>query len=185
MGKKIVIFNGSPHNNGNTAALCKVFAEGAKSAGNTVTRFDLGEMKIHGCLGCMKGGKDKNSPCAQKDDMEKIYPAYQEADMIVLASPMYYWNVSSYLKAVIDRLFAVAELDSNYQNPKKDCVLLMSAGDDTPDNWRPILNYYYAFVDNLGWKDCGKVLAGGNMNEGDIAGKPVLEEARKLGASIA
>lgn len=185
MNKKIVILNGSPRANGNTAALCSAFMGGAQTAGHIVTRFDLGTMKIHGCLGCMKGGKDPNSPCTQKDDMQKIYPVYREADIVVLASPMYYWNFSSQLKATFDRLFAVAELDSNYANPKKDCLLLMAAEGNTADNWKPIVNYYNALVSFLGWKDIGKVLAGGVLNIGDIAGKPVLEEARQLGASLA
>ena len=51
-------------------------------------------MNIHGCLGCFGGGKDPASPCVQKDDMLKIYPAYREADVVVLATPLYYWTVS-------------------------------------------------------------------------------------------
>ena len=184
MSKKIVILNGSPRKGGNTAMLCKSFAEGAQASGHSVTQFDLGKMNIHGCLGCMKGGRNPDSPCVQKDDMEKIYPAYKEADIIVLASPMYYWSMSSQLKAAFDRLFAVAELDSNYQNPKKSCILLMAAEGDSPDNWKPMLDYYHALLGHLGWKDCGNVLAGGVLNVGDIAGKPALEEAHKFGASL-
>ena len=75
MGKHILLLNGSPRSKGNTAMLCDAFTAGAQSAGHTVTRFDLQKMEIHGCLGCMKGGKDKASPCVQKDDMNKIYPA--------------------------------------------------------------------------------------------------------------
>lgn len=184
MSKNIVILNGSPRKGGNTALLCQAFAEGAQAAGHSVTRFDVAKMDIHGCLGCMKGGKDPASPCMQKDDMDKIYPAYQEADILVLASPMYYWSVSAQLKATFDRLFAVAELDSNYQNPKKDCVLLMAAGDDSPENWKPVLDYYHAMLTHLGWNDCGTVLAGDVLNIGDIKGKPSLEEARRLGAAL-
>ena len=127
MSKKIVILNGSPRNGGNTAGLCEAFAGGAESAGHVVTRFDLQQMNIHCCLGCMKGGKDPASPCVQKDDMDKIYPAYKEADIVVLASPMYYWSVSGQLKAAFDRLFAVAETDSGYRNPVKNCIMLMAS----------------------------------------------------------
>lgn len=69
MAKRIIILNGSPRAHGNTAMLCEFFAKGAESAGHNVNRFDLGKLKIHGCIGCMKGGKDKASPCTQKDDM--------------------------------------------------------------------------------------------------------------------
>ena len=184
MSKKIVILNGSPRKGGNTAELCRAFMEGAESAGHVATRFDLRQLRIHGCLGCMKGGKDPASPCVQKDDMDKIYPAYKDADIIVLASPMYYWSVTSQLKAAFDRLFAVAETDPDYQNPRKDCILLMAAEGDSDSNWKPVRDYYHALSGHLGWKDRGMVLAGGVMNAGDIAGKPALEEARALGASI-
>ena len=187
MSRNILMLNGSPHTHGNTAALCDAFAEGAAAAGHKVTRFDLQTMNIHGCLGCMKGGKDAASPCVQKDDMTRSYPAYQEADTVVLASPMYYWGFTSQLKAAFDRLFAVAELDSGYRNPVRDCVLLMAAEGDTPDNWKPVLDYYHALLDQLGWHSLGTVTAGGVFLSGDIlknGAHPALTKARELGASL-
>lgn len=186
--KNILILNGSPHTHGNTAALCDAFAEGAASAGHKVTRFDLQTMNIHGCLGCLKGGKDRERPCVQKDDMGQIYPVYQEADIVVLASPMYYWGFTSRLKAAFDRLFAVAELDSGYRNPVKDCILIMAAEGNTPDNWKPVLDYYHALLAHLGWHDLGTVTAGGVLLPGDIrrnGGHEALAQAGRLGASLA
>ena len=127
MSKNIIILNGSPRLKGNTAMLCDAFMKGAESAGHAVTRFDLQKLDIHGCLGCMKGGKNPASPCVQKDGMEAIYPAYRNADLVVLASPMYYWSVSGQLKTVFDRLFAVAECDPNYANPRKECARQLEA----------------------------------------------------------
>lgn len=184
MGKKILLLNGSPRKSGNTAALCAAFIEGASASGHEVTRFDLQGMNIHGCLGCMKGGKNPASPCMQKDDMEKIYPAYQAADIVVLASPMYYWSVSAQLKTAFDRLFAVSEMNPNYQTPPKDCMMLMAAEGESESNWKPVLDYYHALLENLGWKNIGTVLAGGVIHIGDIKGKSALEEARKLGAAL-
>lgn len=94
MPKKIVILNGSPRRNGNTSALVKEFTEGAESVGNTVTEFFLDKMDIHGCKGCFGGHSSKDCPCVQKDDMSQIYPAVRECDVIVLATPLYYWNMS-------------------------------------------------------------------------------------------
>lgn len=184
MSKKIIILNGSPRKNGNTAALCDAFTTGAESAGHSVTRFDLQQLDIHGCLGCLKGGKNPDSPCVQKDGMEKIYPAYKDADILVFASPMYYWSITAQLKMALDRLFAVTEADPNFKTPQKDCIMLMAAEGDTPDNWKPVLDYYHALLEKLGWNDCGTVLAGSVMNVGDIAGKPALAEAQALGAKI-
>lgn len=112
--KKILILNGSPRLNGNTFSLIEELTKGAKLNGNDVVRFDLDRMNIHCCKGCLKGGKNPDSPCSQKDDMLKIYPYYKEADILVLASPMYYWAFSAQLKIAIDRLFAVTEIDPNY-----------------------------------------------------------------------
>ena len=180
MGKKIIVLNGSPRKNGNTSALVKAFREGAESAGHTVTEFWLGGMKINGCRGCCAGGKNPESPCVQKDDMEQIYPAYKEADVVVLASPLYYWTISGQLKCAFDRLFAVAECDPGYTNPRKESALLMAA---EGNGFEETVYWYDRLMGHIGWKDCGKVLCGG-MAVGDIEGKPELEEARKLGASI-
>ena len=90
MSKKIVILNGSPRKKGNTSALVKSFTEGAESAGNTVTEFFLDGMNIHGCKGCFGGHSSREWPCVQKDDMDQIYPAVKESDVVVLATPLYY-----------------------------------------------------------------------------------------------
>ena len=108
MKRKIVVLNGSPRANGNTAALIERFVQGAEAEGNRVTRFDLQRMAIHPCLGCCRGGQNPASPCVQKDDMDKIYAAYREADVVVLACPLYYWTICGQLKSAFDRLFAVA-----------------------------------------------------------------------------
>ena len=181
MEKKIIVLNGSPRKNGNTSALVKAFREGAESAGHSVTEFWLGGMKINGCRGCCAGGKNPESPCVQKDDMEQIYPAYKEADVVVLASPLYYWTISGQLKCAFDRLFAVAECDPSYTNPRKESALLMAA---EGNGFEETVYWYDRLMGHIGWKDCGKVLCGGVMAVGDIEGKPELEEARKLGASI-
>lgn len=184
MAKKIIVLNGSPRTKGNTKALVQQLEKGALEAGHEVVCFDVAAMNIKGCLGCCKGGKDEHSPCVQKDDMEKIYSKYIEADVVVLASPMYYWGVSGQLKCTFDRLFAVAELDVNYANPKKDCVLLMAAEGSSDANFAPVKNYYEELLKHLSWKECGIVYAGGNMEIGDIEGKPQLKQAYNLGLSI-
>lgn len=181
MSKKIMILNGSPRKKGNTSALIEAFTKGAKASDNIVTEFFLDGMNIHGCKGCFGGGKNPESPCVQKDDMDKIYPVYKEADIIVLATPLYYWTMSGQLKTAFDRLFAVAECDPDYRNPKKECALLMAAEGHGFDE---TLYWYDHLEKHLGWKSIGKVLCGGVMAVGDIAGKSEIQEAYELGASI-
>lgn len=181
MSKKIIILNGSPRKSGNTSALTAEFAKGAEVAGNIVTEFFLDDMNIHGCKGCFGGGKNPDSPCVQKDDMDKIYPVYKEADIVVLATPLYYWTISGQLKITFDRLFAVAECDPNYRNPKKDSVLIMAAegnGFEESEYW------YDRLKKHLGWNSLGKVLCGGVMAVGDIKGRKELTDAYELGKSI-
>lgn len=182
--KKIVILNGSPRPKGNTSVLIDEFTKGAEAAGHKVIRFDVSSMNIHGCKGCLGGGKDQMSPCVQKDDMDLIYPSYKEADIIVLASPMYFWSITGQLKCTFDRLFAVMESDPNFAASKKDCIMLMAAEDASPENFKPIEDYYNALLNWLGWNDLGMIKAGGVAAVGDIKGKPVLEEAFALGKSI-
>ncbi len=182
MSKKIVILTGSPRKKGNTSALVKAFTEGAEGAGHTVTEFFLDSMNIHGCKGCFGGHSSKGCPCVQRDDMDKIYPAVRECDVIVLASPLYYWNLSGQLRTAIDRLFALEEGDGNLlRGHGRASVLLMAAeGSD----FEEVTLYYNHLTAYLKWQNLGHVLAGGNGDIGDIEGKPEIAAAYELGKSI-
>ena len=116
--------------------------------------------------------------------MEKVYPAYLAADVVVFAGPMYYWGVTGQLKVALDRLFAVTESDPNWATPKKATVLLMASEGDSEANSKPVIDWYKSLVGFLGWQDLGHVIAGGNLRVGDIKGKPEIDQARSLGASI-
>lgn len=182
MSKNIVILNGSPRKNGNTSAMVKAFTEGAENAGHTVTEFFLDNMNIHGCKGCFGGHSSRECPCVQKDDMDVIYPAVKKSDVLVFASPLYYWNMSGQIRTAIDRLFALEEKDGNLlRGHDRACALLMAAeGHDFED----VLNYFNHLTEHLHWKNLGHVLAGGNGDVGDINGKPQLHESYVLGKSI-
>lgn len=182
MGKKIVILNGSPRKGGNTAPLVKAFREGAESAGNTVTEFLLDRMQIQGCKGCFGGHSSLECPCVQKDDMVQVYPAIKAADVVVLASPLYYWTIGGQLKTALDRLFALEEGDGNLLrgNGKSSALLMAAEGCGFED----AVTYYDHLLEHLRWKNLGHVLAGGNMEAGDIQGKPELQQAHDLGQSV-
>lgn len=182
-GKEIIILNGSPRPKGNTAALVASFTEGAISAGNSVTRFDLSPMNIKPCIGCMKGGQNPSSPCVQKDDMERIYPVFSRADIVVLASPLYYWTVTGLLKIAFDRLYATVEAN-NHTVPPKTCALLMAAGNANASVYEPGSALHRAQLERMNWTDGGSVFATGLMMPGDSTGTHWLEDARQLGASI-
>ncbi len=180
--KKVVILNGSPRKTGNTAALVRAFTEGAESVGHVVSEFHLDSMNIHGCKGCFGGHSSRECPCVQKDDMARIYPAVRECDVIVLATPLYYWHMSGQIRIAIDRLFALEEGDGNLlRGHGRASALLMAA---EGNGFEEVLTYYNSLTKHLKWKKLGHVLAGGNMNPGDINGKSEIGQAYDLGKSI-
>ena len=182
MGKNIVILNRSPRQKGNTSMLVKAFTEGAESAGHTVTGFFLGGMDIHGCKGCFGGHSSRECPCVQRDDMAQIYPAVKDSDVVVLATPLYYWNMSGQLRTAVDRLFALEEGDGNLlRGHNRASALLMAA---EGHGFEDVLLYYNHLMGHLNWKNLGHVLAGGNGDVGDIEGKSELQQAYNLGSSI-
>ena len=182
MGKQIVILNGSPRKNGNTAQLVQAFRQGAEQAGHTVSEFFLSGMDIRGCKGCFGGHSSRDCPCVQKDDMQAIYPAVRNCDVVVLASPLYYWNLSGQLRTAMDRLFALEENDGNLLRGHGRCCALLMAAEG--NGFADVLTYYRHLADHLQWEDLGQVLAGGNGDVGDIAGKPELQQAYQLGNAI-
>lgn len=181
--KKIVVLNGSPQRNGNTSALVAEFVRGAKASGNEVAEFWLHGMEIHGCQGCYGGGKEINSPCVQKDDMDKIYPAYRHADVVVFASPLYYLGISGQLKTCVDRLFADVETYPTMGDaPKKSTVLIVAAHGD---GFGAVQAWHKTWEQYIGWKNLGEILCPGVVLPGDVKGHAELRKAYELGKSIA
>lgn len=182
MAKKIVVLNGSPRKNGNTSALVKAFTEGAESVGNTVTEFFLSGMDIHGCKGCFGGHSSQECPCVQHDDMSKIYPEIKDSDVVVLATPLYYWNMSGQFRTAIDRLFALEEGEGNLLRGYGRASALLMAAEGR--RFEDVAMYYDHLMEHLQWKNLGKVLCGGVTAVGDIDGHKELDDARELGRSI-
>lgn len=181
MGKKIVILNGSPRKSGNTSTLAAEFMRGAKESGNTITEFFLDGMNIRGCRGCLGGGRDVDHPCVTKDDMDEIYPVVKDADVIVLASPVYYWSISGQLKMTLDRLFAIAESADSDKLMNKDVVLLMSA---QSNEYQEVKSWYQTVTEYLKWQDRGQILVDDVYKVGDIKDRKELTDAYQLGTSI-
>ena len=101
--KKILIIQGGGRAHGNTAQLVRSFAEGAEAAGHHTEILSLMKQEVKGCLGCNACRYGK--PCIQKDSFNEPVPKIKEADLLVFASPMYFWTISSRLKAFIERFY--------------------------------------------------------------------------------
>ena len=165
-----MILNGSGRKNGNTAAMIKAFTEGAGTNGNEVREFFLQTMNIHGCLNCRQCAEKEKGipyPCVQQDDMEKIIPVFREADVIVFASPVYFWDITGTLKTAADRLYAVYKNDRETFNGK-GCVLLLVSGGSTEEH---MLDWYKNYETRTHWHSYGTAL-----ND--------TEEARRIGERI-
>lgn len=180
--KNILIVLGGGRPAGNTAQLASAFAKGATEAGHNVETVSLMQMEVKGCIGCnvCRYGK----PCAIKDDFHRLVPKIREADLLVLASPLYFWTISSRLKAFIERFYGLAEEDEapplgRYERyPEKDCALLMTSADDLFWTFSQAEAYYrFALVNYIGFHDKGALLAGGC---GDSNGKPQIQETGHL-----
>lgn len=105
MSKKVLILSGSPRKGGNSYILCDEFAKGATEAGHNVEKIHVSEKNIHPCIACYHCSKNSGA-CVFKDDMAEILQKMIDADVFVLASPVYFYSIDSQLKAVIDRTVA-------------------------------------------------------------------------------
>lgn len=179
MSKNILILVGSPRKNGNTEALVNAFIEGAPAAGHQTDKLLLSNLNIHCCLGCDYCTRNRGK-CIQKDDMEIVYTKMRKSDVVVFASPLYYWGLSAQLKTVIDRFYA------SLSNPftVRESVLLLPFGAQNPAEADIAVSHYKMLSSGLGLKDRGAITAMGVLNKNDILDHPALEEAHILGKNI-
>lgn len=167
----IIILNGAPKRNGNTSQLIDKFKQGAQTS-NNIHEFYLENMKIKGCMDCQYCRRQENgirNPCVHDDDMKEIYEAFIDADVVVLASPIYWWTITGTLKQAIDRLYALYTNAGNTAYPKKS-ILIMTAGGD--DYSQPLL-WYKGFEEWMGWTNIATILGIDKQEEAYNIGKNI------------
>jgi len=176
MNKHILILSTSLRKNSNSDALTESFAKGAREAGNQVERISLRDKTIgfcKGCLACQKTGR-----CVIHDDADAIAQKMLHADVLVFATPIYYYEMSGQMKTMLDRANPLFIADYAF----RDIYLLTSAAENED------------YVDERavkgleGWIACfekarlaGKVFAGGVTEPGKVDGHPALQEAYQMG----
>ena len=174
----ILILSGSPRKAGNTELLVEAFVKGAAEH-HHMEIVSVRDYKVNPCLGCNACFKT-NGICAQKDDVSAIYEKMSQADMLVIASPVYFYGISAQLKAVIDR----------FHNPIRDSfhinkmALLLVGAASLPELFDAILTEYNLCLNFFNIEDAGKVLVRGVKEKGDINNTDALNEAYRLGCSI-
>ena len=170
---KITVLMGSPRKNGSTSAMADAFVAGAESAGHEVVRFDVGKMDIKGCMGCEYCHVQGDGQCIQQDDMQEMYPHLNDCDMIVFASPVYYWTLTAQMQAALHRFYAIGK-------PAKATKFAMLLSSGSPGVYDAINSQINSAFNFMGIDIVGCITSNGDENKNPAK----LEECRAFGASL-
>ena len=169
----VLILQGSPRANGNTAWMAEEYRKAAEAAGHRVTVVDVARKKIAGCLACEWCHGKGNGACIQKDDMQELYPLFAEAEALVLASPVYYFTMSAQLQAPVQRLYCI-----NKPPKLRKMALLLSSY--SPDVYDGAVGEYRGICDYWEIEDTGVVTAKIDEQKTDATRQKVLALAARL-----
>lgn len=172
---KIVVLNGSPRKNGNTEIMVQTFAKAASK--HEVVIFNIASMKISGCLAC-KYCYSHSGECVQKDDMTEVLNALKDADMLVFASPIYWFDITAQLKTVIDRLYAFGSVGFHFH---KTALLLDAGADHVFD---AAIAQYKAMTSYLKWEDRGIIKVPNMTEKGSMTDSAELAKVISLAESL-
>lgn len=175
---KIIILVGSMRRGGNTELLASAFADGARH-NNNVEIISVADYNVNYCIGCNSCFKSEGNKCFQNDDMSRIYDKLMSADILVIASPVYFYGVSAELKAIIDRLHT--PMRNKFKITKLALILVGAA--TLPELFDSIKMQYQLVLNFFHLEDAGMVLVRGAKDKGDVSDKS-LTEAYNLGFSI-
>lgn len=176
---KIIALQGSPNIDGSTAILVEEFARGAREAGHAVERVDVARLDVRPCTGCVACGYE--GPCVQRDGMGAVRSSLLAADMVVLATPLYYYGMSAQLKTVVDRFCSFnASLTARHL---KSALLTVAWN---ADDWtfEALAAHYRTLVRYLQMDDCGMVLGRGCGTPAMTRRSEAVKEAYGLGRGL-
>ena len=176
MNKKVLIISSSPRRGGNSDLLCDRFLAGAKEAGHAAEKVFLRDYKINYCLGC--GVCNNTHACVQKDDMKNLLAKMVAADVIVLATPVYFYTMDAQLKTFIDRCVSRYTEISN-----KEIYFIVAAADTEQKNLKPAIEGLRGFTRDCldGSKEKGIIYGTGAWQVGEIKNLPAYQEAYEMG----
>ncbi len=178
MSKKVLILSGSPRKGGNSDLLCDEFMRGAMDAGHQVEKIRVQEKKVAYCTACYACQNTGN--CAIKDDMAEIMQKMIDCDVMVLASPVYFYSIDAQLKAVIDRSVC------RWTEVKdKEMYYIMTAADGERSSMNTTLACFRGYADCVeGAMEKGIIYGTGVYHAGEIKGTPAMQEAYEMGRGI-
>ena len=178
MGKKVLILSGSPRKGGNSDLLCDEFLRGAVEAGNTVEKIRVSEKKIGYCLGCY--ACKNTGVCAIKDDMAEVLQKIIDADVLVLASPVYFYSIDAQLKTVFDRTVA-----RWLEVKDKEFYYIVTAADEELSSAETTLACFRGYADCVnGAVEKGVICGMGAYEKGEIKGMRAMTDAYEMGKNV-
>lgn len=173
----ILVVTGSPRKDGNTEIMVDVFAESAKAAGHQVTVRKLSNLKVSPCNACHYCFTH-DGVCVQRDDMNGILDDLNQADLLVLASPIYWFDVSAQTKCFIDRMYAFAKKGFHI----KSIAMLLDSGADNV--YAAAEAQLMAISSYLKWEIKGIIKIPGMAEKGSMRGSPELLKVRDFARSL-
>lgn len=179
MNKNVLVLSSSPRQGGNSELLCEQFMIGAQEAGHHTEKIFLKNKKINYCTGCGTCLNGKKS-CSQKDDMAEVLEKMIAADVIVMATPVYFYTMNAQMKTLIDRTC------SRYTEIRnKEFYFIVTAADNSKRAMERTLEGFRGFTSCLnGAKEKGIIYGTGAWNMGEIKGKPAMKDAYESGKCI-
>lgn len=172
MKKKVLILSGSPRKGGNSDILCDEFMKGALEAGHDVEKIFVSEKNLHYCAAC-DACKRNNGTCAFDDDMAEILDQMINADVIVMATPVYFYSIDAQLKTLIDRTVAKYMEISN-----KEFYFIMTAAVNRKSALERTLECFRGFTDCLtGAVEKGVIYGTGVWEKREVVGTKAMEQA--------
>lgn len=176
--KKVLVLSGSPRKGGNSDLLCDRLMEGAQSAGHQTEKIYVKDKNIHYCTGC--GFCYDKRVCSQKDDMTEVLAKMIDADVIVMATPVYFYSLNGQIKTLIDRCCARYTQINN-----KEFCFIMTAADGNKGSLERTLETFRGFTDCLdGATEKGVIYGTGVWQKGEVKDKALMDEAYQMGASL-
>jgi multimeric flavodoxin WrbA len=182
---KIIALLGSPRAEGNSTLLAQAFLEVCRSRGADVETHVLNKMSYKGCQACM-GCKTKAESCVLKDDMTQVYEAIRQADVVVLASPVYFGDFSGQLKTAYDRFYAYLDPSFASRLPAgKQAVFIFTQGNPDLEQFKDIFPRYETFMKWLNFQKCHLIRACGLQGPGEVKDRPQsLQDAADLARTV-
>lgn len=179
MAKNIVIVSSTPRKNGNSDVLAEEFARGAREAGHAVEKINLRECNLHFCIGCMACAK--LGRCVLEDDINGLLPRVQNADVLVFATPIYYYEMSGQLKTFLDRMNPLFSKENRFG----EVYLLASAAEDADSAMDGAVQGVRGWISCFdGVRLAGVVRATGVEGVGDVMNTTAPARAYEMGRAI-